>query len=1015
MPLRVLSSRLLLNAGSAAALVVVCGLLVTFGFVRRIQAQAERERATELRSLAEDTHAFLLQGLQAQTDVMRGLSDAFALEPFLSPKTFHSLARQALQRNSSFSGITWVPIVRSADRAKFEDFAHEMIGRAFRIQSAATNSTAQDVYPVFHYEWVGDGKATWGKDLRSSALGSLLERVRATREPAIAIAAANPSVAAAEKELTIVSPVLALSADGAHALSIGEPMAFAVGTCRLNFLGDLFNRHGSPLDVAVLDATPGTPDPERLVYSGSGDAAALFSPEQNDYRESVLVHGGRVWLVRTRPNSTWLTGHALGSTTYLWVFGGCVSALLGGFVYLAGASSRGRHAKLSEQLQALDTIQRATREESQRREEAENLLRSSQQQLHALMENSPSAIFMKDTEGRYLTVNRRFAEMHGKMRDQFVGRSDHDLFSPEMASRMRLSDTRVISSGKPIELEDSLMLANGNHTSIVHKFPLVDEEGKIHGICGIATDISERKRAEADVRESRRQLESLLGQLPGMAFRFINDGQLTPVYVSRGAIGLTGHSARDFIEGVVKLEDVIHAEDRERSKASIAAAVKKRRSFEVEYRIIDRSGRVKWVLERGQGVYDEEGKLLFIEGLAIDITQRKDAEAEKLLVERRLLEGQKLESIGVLAGGIAHDFNNLLTGIIGNANLAAVELPTTSRVQQNLRHIEIASQRAAELCQQMLAYAGKGRFMVHRVELGSLVENTVPLLRASISKRAQLHFDLTPGLPAILADPTQMRQIVMNLVLNASEALGDQDGEIVISTKLARPTAEEFSSGAVLAPPEFGQDFVSFEVRDTGCGMPPETIAKIFDPFFTTKFAGRGLGLAAVQGIIRSHKGGLRVISAPGKGSKFTLLFPVATGPTEAAPPRRSTAAPWRREGLALIVDDEDHVRNVTAGLLHTCGFRTELARDGYEALDLFRAKPQSFDIVVLDMTMPRLSGEETLQLLREVSPDVRVLFMSGYNRREVVDTLSGTGVLSFIQKPFTLEALREQLQVMLA
>jgi PAS domain S-box-containing protein len=559
-----------------------------------------------------------------------------------------------------------------------------------------------------------------------------------------------------------------------------------------------------------------------------------------------------------------------------------------------------------------------------------------------------------------------------------------------------------------------MALPQGTHTSIIHKFPLMDQDGNIHGLCGIATDISERKLAEAEIRESRRQLESMLGQLPGMAFRYVNDGQFTPVYVSRGAVGLTGYSARDFIEGLVKLESVIHPDDREHARLAIASAVRKRRSFEVEYRLIDRSGREKWVLERGQGVYDEEGKLLFVEGLAIDITQRKDAESEKLLVERRLLEGQKLESIGVLAGGIAHDFNNLLTGIMGNANLAALEISPNSRVQQNLKQIEIASQRAAELCQQMLAYAGKGRFVVQRVELGSLVESTVPLLRASISKKAELHFDLETGLPSIVADPTQMRQIVMNLVINASEALGEQDGEIFITTRLVRPTADYFG-GAALTPPELNQDFVLFQVRDTGCGMSAETLAKIFDPFFTTKFAGRGLGLAAVQGIIRSHKGGLKVTSSPGAGATFTLLFPVTGGATEAHQTRRTTSTPWRQEGLALIIDDEDHVRGVTEGMLHSCGMRTESARDGYEGVDLFRAKPHEFDVVVLDMTMPRLTGEETLQYLREVRPDVRVLFMSGYNRREVVDTLAGSGVLSFIQKPFTLDGLREQLKFVLS
>jgi PAS domain S-box-containing protein len=671
-------------------------------------------------------------------------------------------------------------------------------------------------------------------------------------------------------------------------------------------------------------------------------------------------------------------------------------------------------AEVRQRTAGLQQIQDRLEEDIRRRENIETLLRTSEQQLHGLMENSPGAIYVKDVDGRYLAVNRRFSQLHGRPREDFIGRSDFDLFPPELATRVRKTDAQVVAGAEPLELEESFQLADGNHVNLVHKFPLIDATGAIHGVGAIATDITERKHAEAEIRESRRQLESLLGQLPGMAFRFSNDGNLTPVYVSRGAAGLTGHTARDFLEKHISLEEIIHPDDRQRVRTTIAAAVKKRRSFEVEYRLISRTGREKWVLERGQGIHDETGALLFIEGLAIDITQRKDAESEKLLVERRLLEGQKLESIGVLAGGIAHDFNNLLTGIIGNANLASLDLPPQSPIRTNLKQIEQASQRAAELCQQMLAYAGKGRFVVQPVELGALVKTTVPLLQASISKRARLRFDLQPDLPAVMSDPTQIRQIVMNLVINASEALNERDGEIAITTNLVRPAADWFD-GAPLAPPELNRDFVRLEVRDTGAGMSPETIAKIFEPFYTTKFTGRGLGLAAVLGIIRSHAGGMIVRSVVGKGSVFALFFPADTAqPVNPAPSRSTTNSPWKRAGRVLVVDDEPHVLKVAAGMLTNAGMTIETANDGYEALDFFRAKPESFDLVLLDMTMPRLSGEETLYLLREIRPSVRVLFMSGYNRREVVDSLPGRATLGFMQKPFTLQALRENLQYML-
>jgi CheY-like chemotaxis protein len=210
-------------------------------------------------------------------------------------------------------------------------------------------------------------------------------------------------------------------------------------------------------------------------------------------------------------------------------------------------------------------------------------------------------------------------------------------------------------------------------------------------------------------------------------------------------------------------------------------------------------------------------------------------------------------------------------------------------------------------------------------------------------------------------------------------------------------------------------DFVRLEVRDSGCGMSPETISKIFEPFFTTKFTGRGLGLAAVLGIIRSHRGGLIVRSVVGKGSIFALFFPAASNqPAEIPAPRNTTNSPWQREGHLLVVDDEPHVLKVTTGMLTASGITSETANDGYEALDLFRANCNGFDLVLLDMTMPRLSGEETLHLLREIRPDIRVLFMSGYNRREVVDAMPGRSTLGFMQKPFTLKSLRDNLQSML-
>jgi PAS domain S-box-containing protein len=531
----------------------------------------------------------------------------------------------------------------------------------------------------------------------------------------------------------------------------------------------------------------------------------------------------------------------------------------------------------------------------------------------------------------------------------------------------------------------------------------------------LEADIAKRQTMEAELRESRRQLDSLLGQLPGMAFRFANDGNFSAVYISHGCNALTGHSAQELTSRQVRYDSLVLPEDRERSWATIAGSLADHRAYEVEYRLRDKSGQIKWVLDRGQGVYDVDGRLLFIEGLAIDITKGKQSEKEKLIIERKLLEGQKLESLGVLAGGIAHDFNNLLTGIVGNTSLVRLDLPPGSPLERNLKQIEAASLRASELCQQMLAYAGKGQFLVQRIDLEQLIRNTVPLLEHSISKRASLHFDFSPGLPAVNADATQIRQIVMNLVVNASDAIGDHDGVITVTTGVM-PVSDPRLRQAVLVPTclEPSGGLVFLQVNDTGAGMSAETMRKIFEPFFTTKFTGRGLGLAAVLGIVRSHQGGLIVESKIGRGTTFTLLLPACENPSEHRASRSPFPRSATRTGTVLIIDDEESVREVAAQMFTMFGMQPLTAVDGLDGLEIFRRQPDAIRLVILDLTMPRLSGEETLRELRKLSRTVPVIITSGYNRTTLTSPLASEPTVTFLQKPFSLQALLEQVDHLL-
>ena len=399
----------------------------------------------------------------------------------------------------------------------------------------------------------------------------------------------------------------------------------------------------------------------------------------------------------------------------------------------------------------------------------------------------------------------------------------------------------------------------------------------------------------------------------------------------------------------------------------------------------------------------------------MDVTAQKSAEAARLQLERKLLEGQKLESLGLLAGGIAHDFNNLLSTILGNAGLVRLRLAATAGFDGQLAAVETAAQRAAELCRQMLAYAGKGRFVIEPVDLTVLTDELLPLLRVSIPPQVALQLEPASELPPVLADATQFRQIVMNLVLNSVDAIGERPGEIVLTTGGMRADPARLAGGVVgteLAP----ADYVFLEVRDNGAGMTPEVRARIFDPFSTPKFAGRGLGLAAVLGIVRAHHGALSVTSAPETGSVFRLLLPPSArdkvAPRPAAAP--VTAERWKGSGRVLVVEDEEPVRVIMMEMLKYHGLTPTGAADVEEGLAAFRSNPDGFDLVVLDLIMPRLNGEQMLAGIRLIRPEVRVLLMSGYSKSDFLGRLAGRGRLAFLAKPFTRVTLEQKVREVL-
>jgi PAS domain S-box-containing protein len=653
-------------------------------------------------------------------------------------------------------------------------------------------------------------------------------------------------------------------------------------------------------------------------------------------------------------------------------------------------------------------------------------LRESEHRFEAFMSNSPALAFIKDSQGHFLYVNQRFLESFAFDESDVIGRSTEEVFDADTARLMREHDRIVLEVG-PREFIETMPLGGALHSWLSYKFPLNDGAGKATLVAGLAIDVTDRLRAQDALRAQTERAEALLK----VANLVNSHRELSQVLQgiceqTRGALGveLAAVLVRDAEEGMMRLGALSGGNEAIRaaverfphqvtSREELGLIADFRTIPNPQVQELAASGYVSGAFIRM--LHDAE----YIGVIGIASKRPRDFTADeikllrgvadqtelairnqRLLEERRrseeqLRNAQKLESLGVLAGGIAHDFNNLLVGVLGNAGMAMLELPEDSPARQAIRDIEISAQRAAELTRQMLAYSGRGRVHVEPIDLSQVVEEMSQLLRRVIAKQAQLSLRLRRGLPAVVADITQIRQIVMNLITNASDALGDQPGTITLETSLVDATpamlASTYLNEALPAGP-----YICLEVSDTGAGMTRETSTRIFEPFFTTKFTGRGLGLAAVLGIVRGHKGAIDVQSEPGAGTTFRVLLPASARPAEAATP--ATHAPLGHgSGLVMLVDDEESVRGLARRVLERGGYSVLEAESGEEALARLETQAGQVRAIVLDLTMPGMSGEATLQEMRRRRISVPVIVSSGYVPEEE-GTLAG---VPFLAKPY--------------
>jgi len=624
------------------------------------------------------------------------------------------------------------------------------------------------------------------------------------------------------------------------------------------------------------------------------------------------------------------------------------------------------------------------------RKMSEEKLRLSEQKYSSFFRMMPDvAGITRVTDGSFIEVNDGFERWTGWKREEVIGRLSTELNIWSLEERNKaleqLKDQRYLE-----EFPFTMTTRSGAIRDALMYLTPINISGE-DCLFFIARDITEWKQAENRLRlfmESVENSTDAIGMSTPNGIHYYQNRAFTELF---GDIG--DHPQTLYVDNQVA-KDVFDA---------ITSG--KQWSGELMMYAKDRS--IRDILLRAYAICDKHGDVISLVGIHTDISERKNNEEQRIALEKQLLHAQKLESLGVLAGGIAHDFNNLLMAIIGNVDLALLKLPKESPVVDNLHQVEKAAARAADLANQMLAYSGKGTFIIQSLDLNFLITEMLHMLLASISKKVVLRQDLTPDIPTVDADATQIQQILMNLVINASEAIGDKSGVIAIKTGCMECNRRYLNDVWLDENIAEGR-YVYFEVSDTGCGMDKDTLDKIFDPFFSTKFTGRGLGMAAVLGIVRSHKGAIKVYSEPNKGTNFKVLLPAGSKPITIFN-YDSEPETLKLNGTVLLVDDEETVRGIGTDLLREIGFAVLTACDGRDALDVLSKHPE-IDLVLLDLTMPAMDGEQCFRELKQIRPELKVIMSSGYNEQEVIQKFVGKGLNGFIQKPYKLNVLRDVL-----
>jgi PAS domain S-box-containing protein len=617
----------------------------------------------------------------------------------------------------------------------------------------------------------------------------------------------------------------------------------------------------------------------------------------------------------------------------------------------------------------------------------EESLRQSEAQIQSILDNAKAVIYLKDTQSRYLLINREYETLFHLNRNHVRGKTDHDFFPQEIADTFRENDQKVLEAGVPLESEEVAPQDDGLHTYLSIKFPLKDAAGIPYAVCGISTDITDRKRADAKIREQAALLDITSDAI------VVRDFNHRILFWNQGAERLYGWTLAEALQQNAK--ELLFSEESSDLDTALTT-VQATGEWKGELHKTSKVGQNLIVESRWTLVHDETGQPSSILSVDTDITEKK-------LLEAQFLRVQRLESLGTLASGVAHDLNNILTPIVAVSQLLPLRLKGQDAQSQNLLQVlQDSAQRGTDLVKQILAFARGSEGQRAELHLELLLSEVGKVVQQTFPKNITLDLSaIAPDLWPVAADATQLHQVFMNLFVNARDAMPN-GGRLTVQ---AENLSIDETYARVHVEAKVGS-YIVITIMDTGLGIPPDAIDRIFEPFFTTKSSGKGtgLGLSTVLGIVRSHGGWLDVYSEVNKGTRFKIYLPAVE--TVAAPTSQPLEMLQGDGSCILVVDDEASIRDITKTALENYHYQVITAENGIEAISLYAQHREEIQLVLMDLMMPTLDPETTVRTLQTINPDVKIILMSGLDANEEVLQTDNLGVQAFIAKPFTMQAL---------